>query len=779
MPDGRNLAKILLEKPKEATVSHPLDRVAGHVVKSKGVDHVYTLLKSTLTVSKVDPKLNTLYTIPWRRIYTTNYDNAIEVSREGRVSSKSFTLSDESTKCHPGSIIHLNGYIKYVSPANLQNGLILTDVSYAASRLADSEWLRFFLRDLRSARAVIFVGYSLGDLDIQRVLMSEPTLARKTFFFISPDADELETGAIEEYGSLVGGGIDVLISEIGKTLADYDAVRLPLGFMSLSELRVAADDEIFSTAAQKLNDQLVYGKFPEREILLGSTVFENQPFLINRKQDRNAADAFYRGPYRDFLFIGELASGKTGGVLNLCYLLIKEGFRVFYARKSSSLADELARIAKWPEKVAIVFENYYYVMDEIREYVASRHVEHRIILTERTVTHELVSDFVDRTKHLGPIFEASYDVIDRSDIAGFEALVNFGGFWGERAGAPEASRQAIISGQLGGSLYKLLVEIINSEKVQSEIKRLVHPLQNDRPAMKLFVSAFIINVMDIQFSINEWQSVFDGAWVRQVMRTYQEQVRNFLTLSGDYIFPRSGVISAYVLRNFADDDIVRESLVDLYERSMRDSWSDPELDDLRIKLTRYGSIEPIFSSKNKSVNIFRYYDEIRVFGGTRNNADYWLQVGIAATIHDDLPRAEKAFENAYSRERIKRNPNLKKIDNYFSRFQMRKAIEETDHQEAFNTFIKAAERLKKQIFLESNRHYPFKTGRHYSDIAAKHYSKWSEIQKQKFIRETKEIHDKAIEWRVKNNEANPDVEILVRETTKLLLKIDIQGNEDD
>ena len=78
--------------------------------------------------------------------------------------------------------------------------------------------------------------------------------------------------------------------------------------------------------------------------------------------------------------------------------------------------------------------------------------------------------------------------------------------------------------------------------------------------MKLFICSFIVNVLGFRFSINDWQTVFDGQWVRRVMRQYTEQVRHFLSLQGDTIFPRAGVLSSHILKTFVDDDIVRESL---------------------------------------------------------------------------------------------------------------------------------------------------------------------------------------------------------------------------
>jgi len=771
LPDAASLIDILLEQPRGTGSKHTLDRVSGHALKKKGVDWVYDTLRRSLSVEKVDSKLIQLYNVPWRRIYTTNYDNAIEVARKGTSKVSTLTLDEEVSTASPSSIIHLNGYIGRVSSANLQDGLILSDRSYVTSRLTESEWYKFFLRDIRAARAIIFVGYSLSDLDIQRALISEESLRRKSFFFVSPNVDELESDSIKDFGELVDGGIDALSKAFVEASTDYDPVRASVGFTALTEIVSTNESAPHASAAQRVIDQLVYGKLPEQQVLNGEFVFDKHPYLVVRKQDRAAMEAMRKGPWRDFLFVGELASGKTASALNMSAYFLTEGYRVYYAVKSASLLDELDTLAVRNQKSVVVFENYYTMAEEIRAFCSKRKPHHRIVMTERAVTHELMSDFLDRTPRLGPTFEIGLDRIELEDVGHFEALVNFAGLWGERAGGTEQSRRNVITGHLESSLYKLLVEIIQSERVQSEVRRLMEPLSFNRKALKLFVASFIVNVLGFRFTLNDWQAVFDGQWVRRTMRTYQEQVRHFLTLSGDTIFPRVGVLSAQILKTFAEDDVVRECLVELYERSVRDDDRDPEFVSLRIALTRYRSLEPIFSGPKKAANIFRYYDDIRVYGNTRNNPDYWLQVGIAATIYDDLERAEIAFENAYAREKAKRNPNLKKIDNYYSRYQMRLAVEEHDPDAAFGIFLKANERLKKQIFLDENRHYPFKTGRYYADVAAKHYPHWSDSQQRQFIVEAGDIRERAYEWRDSKREFSADVAILIRETTSLLERL--------
>ena len=116
VPDTSCLVDLLLEQPPGKGSPHPLDRVAGAVVRKKGVEFVYEILRSNFTVGSVDPRLNVLYALPWKRIYTTNYDNAIEVARTGSYPISSVTVDEPQSKAKLGSIIHLNGYITRISP---------------------------------------------------------------------------------------------------------------------------------------------------------------------------------------------------------------------------------------------------------------------------------------------------------------------------------------------------------------------------------------------------------------------------------------------------------------------------------------------------------------------------------------------------------------------------------------------------------------------------------------------------------------------------------------
>lgn len=705
--------------------------------------------------------------MPWKRIYTTNYDNAPEVSRAGRRAISSVTLDDAQNSAINGSIVHLNGFVKRVSVSNINNDLVLTDSSYAASRLVDTGWLSFFEHDIRNSRAIIFAGYSLYDLEIDQVLLNEDGIKRKAFFFIGPDADPIEVSTLERYGTVVPGGIDVLVELIGKVTIGYKPPQFATGLTLLREIK-AIGGKSRGTAASRVTNQLVYGELAEQEILAQEYAFDSQQYLVTREQDLAAREALRVGPWRDILFTGEIGSGKSSSTLGLAQRLISDGYRVYYAEKGSSLTADLRKIAAISEKTVVIFDGYSPYRAEISDYVSRRPQNHRVILTERSGIHEFIGGFIDNTPHLGPVFEVALEKVSHKDVPGFEALTNFGGFWEDRAGASIGSRQNYISNNLDGSLYRLLLEIIRSKKVQEKIRNLIDPIAKDREASRIFCSAMIVNALRFDFTISEWQYWFDRNAVRRMATAYAEQVRHFMSIDASHIYVRSGLLSLHVLHGFLDDELVRDCLVELYQHAESSSDARGKWRALMIELTKFSSIEPMFAGATKREFIFDYYEKIRVFGNTVNNPDYWLQLGIASTVLDDLDRGVICFKNAYARERAKTSPNLTKIDNYAARFEMKRATAESDSSAAFEQFIAANEKLGRQIFLDINRHYPFKSGRYFSEVAAKHYDNWNEKQQERFKDAAKKIRDKAIEWKQSKKQHSADVEILIKETGELL-----------
>jgi len=600
--------------------------------------------------------------------------------------------------------------------------------------------------------------------------LSDSEIAEKTIFFVSPDIDEVDLDSFADYGDVRKGGIEELIASVPKFLEDYEPSINKMRYINLREISSANAPPV-ENAARSIEDQLFYGVLPESEVISDQKAIDDIEFVIPRAQQVEIQKRISKGLTRDVTIVGEILSGKTATALSLAGWLVRQGYRAFLAENGPKLADELAHLATLDDKVVVIFDGYSPFRPIIREYARRRHLKHRLILTEQAVHHEFINDFIYEPALAGQMDELFLERITNEDAPKFASLVNFAGFWGQRAGSSDASNAAYIGNKLDGSLFKLLTEIIESPEAQNRISLLIKSISYSKKATEIFVAACIVNVLGFNFRPSDWSASFDIQIIRSVLKNYEGSIKYFFSVQPQNVFTRSGLLSSAILERIEDREIVRSAATKIFDAcsKMREPYN--IYDDLYIRLMQFNKIQPIMRGRSEKQLILGFYDIIRPKGETHNNSDYWLQLGIAATAFDELNTAEKAFENAYTREKKKRKPNTRKIDNYFYRYELKRSAFVDDSQEAFSLFEHATKGLSKQIFLEDNRHYPFKSGRIYGSIAAKHFNNWSPDEQKKFIEEARGLKSSAERYRTEKDPHSVDVNVLIKELSDLLKKV--------
>jgi hypothetical protein len=360
-----------------------------------------------------------------------------------------------------------------------------------------------------------------------------------------------------------------------------------------------------------------------------------------------------------------------------------------------------------------------------------------------------------------------------SDLEKLDGLLNFSGLWKEFAGWKTDRRIAFAQGTLAASLSRILIRAAQSDDIIKRIKREIEPILEDKDVVIFFVSALILNVLQYNFWISDWQNFFSTRNVARGLERHRAALAHFVNVSSSTISARAGLIATEILNNVIDPPTKIRALQGIFKAAMNFSSSDDELRHLAIDLMKYSHIESFFpEGPEKLASLKAYYHGIRNWGDTANRSDYWLQFGIALSIHgnlesdNDLNECKLAFKNATEREKARREPNLRRIDNYYSRFQLQMAVVERSPDEAFNLFWNGSLKLVKQIFDEETRHYPFKVGKLFTDIAAVHYRSWNGEKQGRFVQRCKEMLSFADERLERSR--HRDVQFLSVELGKLL-----------
>jgi hypothetical protein len=131
---------------------------------------------ATFTIAQTSPEQDFLASWPWRRVYTTNYDLSLETTARKSLKEWTAITIDTAPNAFAQRCIHINGHIHNLNIVNLRSQFKLTHSSYAASDFVESPWASQFRADMGISPAIFFIGYSMADIDVARVLFQSPLL---------------------------------------------------------------------------------------------------------------------------------------------------------------------------------------------------------------------------------------------------------------------------------------------------------------------------------------------------------------------------------------------------------------------------------------------------------------------------------------------------------------------------------------------------------------------------------------------------------------------------
>ena len=182
-PNGRGLRRHFIEQLKlPEDTDYDLQVLTEEYAENdakKLRDELYRIFR----LASLDDAQKAILSKNWRRIYSTNYDDAVELHRLGaKAPPNAYDVSEPvPNKLPHGAVIHLHGSIRLITPDNVRDSLVLGEASYVNQYVVRSPWYDQFQRDLAFASALYIVGYILGTI-ISRSVDANPALAARTVF---------------------------------------------------------------------------------------------------------------------------------------------------------------------------------------------------------------------------------------------------------------------------------------------------------------------------------------------------------------------------------------------------------------------------------------------------------------------------------------------------------------------------------------------------------------------------------------------------------------------
>ena len=423
-----DFAKLLAEKAGLKEVP-PLEDAAEAFVDAHGQNALIAEVKAEFTTKILTDHHIEIGSLPWKRVYTTNYDDVLEQAyAQNSKKLQPVTMRHDPFQLPKGQTlcIHFNGYVNNLDLDTIDTDLKLTDTSFITSAIAASPWAVIFRQDVRFARAVLFIGYSLHDLDIRRILLEIPQLRDKCVFVLGRSPDSSSIRRAQKFGNSYNISVAEFCTQVKKNRRTYVPTDIPyLSTLSIREhlppkTRANITDRAFT-------ELLLYGT--HHQAMLSDSFHSGRRYLLQRSKQTQLFKHIDSG-HRVVIVCSDLGNGKTLFLHGTRLEALEQGFRVFEVRQhNEQAASELEAIARLDENALVTIEEYQDWIPEIARFLTFSVGSTTLVLTARNSLHDIASDNLVRSTGLQSIPEVHLDILEDEEIEWFSDAFDEYGLW--------------------------------------------------------------------------------------------------------------------------------------------------------------------------------------------------------------------------------------------------------------------------------------------------------------------------------------------------------------
>lgn len=745
---GRQLAKKLSEAV-EMDDDVPLDIIAQEYIDQIGERHLCDFLKKHYTVSSFEAFYDAFAKIKELKVYTTNYDDLIEkICKKNNKKIKSYTLSERINKCNKKNMImHLNGYVDALDE-QLSDNFLLTYLSYDRSHFYNSPWFPYIKDEMRCAKAIFIIGLSFkSDLDLRRLIGSDPELTDKCFIIESPDLSENDKSYLSKYGHVIQNGIQEFCADLNsfepyvseKKVATYN-------FKSFKEIKK-------TKVYNGLTDEEMFKLFFFGEIEKNA-FYQNEKgafdCLVNRSKLDIAIQAIKSG--KSLIIHSDLGNGKSIFLEQLLHKLYDYKTFKLLSIQNEKLPKEIELLCSSKEKIIIIIEPYNLFLSDFEKFQNYDLSNVQFILLARTAMHDnccnIIYDIIDRMNGVdfstNPI---NLNTLDNDEISEVTSILDRYGFWGEQSTLSLQSKVDILSKTLGGKFQSILLYLFEEGQIKAKFENILQNVSSDKLVMQILILSFINEILELTFNYDDFNTIFDRDNIDKILRRRRNDLGEFIDFTSNKLRVKSSIISkALIGCDSVPKAMVKETLLMVANRLDSLYDGNKKYGDALKNIASASYLSFIFDYNLDSKLLIEYYEKIKENNFNKKNLFFWEQYAIACTNIKEFSRAKKYFETSYALAK-KRGSGFStfQIDNHYARFLLESQLYSRNYKSAFSTFLEAHRLLTKSYIsndLINDRYYQFKVAVKYKEYYVIFFDHFNVEEKGAFISRCQEMLNK-------------------------------------
>jgi hypothetical protein len=251
--------------------------------------------------------------------------------------------------------VHINGFILKLDERSLNSSLILTNSSYLTDKFNNSRWSNLFREDIEVARSVVFVGFSLHDLDIARIVFASSKIKQKCCFVVSEDPGEDELFSLSRFGTVLPIGAQAAGRRLTELAPTHVRATSPQVFNSFQA-------RSFSTGAVPSSTD-VFNLYVKGELdlrLLPAAFASGEPVYYVLRRDLEDVLEHLNRDVAAVVVHSYLGNGKTLLCEGVAFRAAQRGWRVLeFHRERATLGVECEALRRTSDPTLIIIENYH------------------------------------------------------------------------------------------------------------------------------------------------------------------------------------------------------------------------------------------------------------------------------------------------------------------------------------------------------------------------------------------------------------------------------------
>ncbi|MGJ5813623.1 SIR2 family protein [Paludibaculum fermentans] len=713
-----------------------LEDAAEWFTEKHGKSRMVEELQQEFTVKQVSQGQIDILHYPWKRIYTTNYDNVAETAaaQNGQKLAPATLVDRIHALPKTGTLcVHLNGFIDRLKVPSLDSEIKLTDTSYLTNIVAESPWAVTLRQDMDAARAIFFIGYSTADIDIRRLLYDRPELKDKSFFVIGPQTDPVAVQKISRFGTITGLDLAGLVSALAIAAKSHseDTDQTPINYC-VRPYEPPNNPPTFE-------DRLIFDLFLHGDIrpdYAWQSLHGEIDYFVDSPAAVTALSCFDSG-HRAVAIYSDLGNGKTAVLEVLKTKAYDAGYDVYsIVHNADSLLEELEAIFRSTRKTLLTIEQYADWLDTVA-FIGTHAPKNCVLaLSARSSTHDLLVDRLGELLKPGTIAEIPVDRLQPQQCERIAGLFDRYGLWGDLAAKSKTFKLRHLEERCHGAWHAILIDRFNAPQVHERFSPIIEALSKKKRFYEVVTAVLILNVLEYSPSVDLLLDLC-GPGVLEKEFKDDASVREVLDASSGRIRLRSSVAGQYILTNFADPNGLVAVLTKMAKAADANARNSRLHFELLKDLTKFNGLQYVFPEKDRRKACIRYYESIKDLHNTRNNPLFWLQYAIACTLFEEFDRAEKYFGTAYALAEA-RDFNSFQIDNHYARFLLMRSISTKEESTCMKNFRDARKLIFEQVVTE-RRHYPFRVATHLAEFFDTFVAVLSPTHQQEIARAAKHI----------------------------------------